>query len=184
MGGRAVRPGAAGPWSGRASAARFDEVRRSFVEAVHVAVAALAGPAATAVARLRDVRLRRLLRDEPELQAFIERELGPLLEVLRAYLETGCNRSLAAQVHHVSRPALYRRLESIQMLLDVDLDDWEQPASLYVALLAHEAQRAAGPEAARCGWTGRPVAVAGLRPRPWTARPRPVRPSLVAGPAG
>ena len=91
--------------------------------------------------------------------------------------------SLAAQVHPVSRPALYRRLESIQMLLDVDPDDWEQPASLYVALLAHEAQRAAGPEAARCGWTGRPVAVAGLRPRPWTARPRPVRPSLVAGPA-
>jgi purine catabolism regulator len=136
----------------------LDEVRRSFVEAVHVADAAVAGPPATAVARLRDVRLRglvRLLRDEPELQAFIERELGPLLEnapllaVLRTYLETGRNKSLAAQAHHVSRPALYRRLESIQTLLDVDLDDWEQLTSLYVALLAHEAQQAAGPEAAR-----------------------------------
>ncbi|TDU03380.1 purine catabolism regulator [Streptomyces sp. 846.5] len=136
----------------------LDEVRRSFVEAVHVADAAVAGPPATAVARLRDVRLRglvRLLRDEPELQAFIERELGPLLEnapllaVLRTYLETGRNKSLAAQTHHVSRPALYRRLESIQTLLDVDLDDWEQLTSLYVALLAHEAQQAAGPEAAR-----------------------------------
>ncbi|MFC5665259.1 PucR family transcriptional regulator [Kitasatospora misakiensis] len=135
----------------------LDEVRRSFVEAVHVADAALAGPAATAVARLRDVRLRglvRLLRDEPELQAFIERELGPLLEnapllaVLRTYLKSGRNKSLAAQVHHVSRPALYRRLESIQALLDVDLDDWEQLTSLYVALLAHEAQQAVGPEAA------------------------------------
>ncbi|MCQ4079383.1 PucR family transcriptional regulator [Streptomyces sp. RB6PN25] len=136
----------------------LDEVRRSFVEAVHVADAAVAGPPAAPVARLRDVRLRglvRLLRDEPQLQAFIERELGPLLEkrtllgVLRTYLETGRNKSLAAQAHHISRPALYRRLESIETLLGIDLDDWEQVASLYVALLAHQAQRAAGPESAQ-----------------------------------
>jgi purine catabolism regulator len=132
----------------------LDEIRRSFVEAVHVADAAVAGPPAAPVARLRDVRLRglvRLLRDEPELQAFIERELGPLLrspdllDVLRTYLDTGRNKSLAAQMHHVSRPALYRRLQSIESLLGTDLDDWEQLTSLYVALLAHEAQRAAGP---------------------------------------
>ncbi|GGO95673.1 PucR family transcriptional regulator [Wenjunlia tyrosinilytica] len=132
----------------------LDEVRRSFVEAVHVADAAVASPPAAPVARLRDVRLRgllRLLRDEPELQAFIERELGPLLQnrsllgVLRTYLETGRNKSLAAHVHHVSRPAFYRRLQSIESLLGIDLDDWEQLTSLYVALLAHEAQRAAGP---------------------------------------
>jgi len=128
----------------------LDEVRRSFVEAVHVADAAVAGPPAGPVARLRDVRLRglvRLLRDEPELQGFIERELGPLLgrpvllDVLRTYLRTGRNKSLAAQEHHVSRPALYRRLQSIEELLGVDLDDLEQLTSLYVALLAHDAQR-------------------------------------------
>lgn len=132
----------------------LDEVRRSFAEAVHVADAAVAGPPDAPVARLRDVRLRglvRLLRDEPELQAFIGRELGPLLgnpallEVLRTYLATGRNKSAAAQVHHVSRPALYRRLQSIESLLGIDLDDFEQLTSLYVALLAHEAQRAAGP---------------------------------------
>jgi purine catabolism regulator len=132
----------------------LDEIPRSFAEAVHVADAAVAGPPKAPVARLRDVRLRglvRLLRDEPELQAFIERELGPLLrkpsllDVLRTYLETGRNKSLAAQVSHVSRPAFYRRLESIETLLGIDLDDWEQLTSLYVALLAHEAQRAAGP---------------------------------------
>ncbi|MFF3948566.1 PucR family transcriptional regulator [Streptomyces sp. NPDC001902] len=136
----------------------LDEVRRSFVEAVHVADAAVAGPPGAPVARLRDVRLRglvRLLRDEPELQAFIGRELGPLLgnpallEVLRTYLATGRNKSAAAQVHHVSRPALYRRLQSIESLLGIDLDDWEQLTSLYVALLAHEAQRAAGPGSGR-----------------------------------
>ena len=128
----------------------LDEVRRSFLEAVHVADAALAGPASRPVARLRDVRLRglvRLLRDEPELQAFIGRELGPLLrrtellDVLRTYLRTGRNKSLAAQEQHVSRPAMYRRLQSIEALLGIDLDDLEQLTSLYVALLAHDAQR-------------------------------------------
>jgi purine catabolism regulator len=131
----------------------LDEVRRSFVEAVHVADAAVAEPPTAPVARLRDVRLRglvRLLRDEPELQAFIERELGPLFErqdllaVLRTYLRTGRNKSLAAQEHHVSRPALYRRLRSIEALLGIDLEDWDQLTSLYVAILAHEAQLTPG----------------------------------------
>ncbi|HEV2636737.1 MAG TPA: PucR family transcriptional regulator [Actinocrinis sp.] len=136
-----------------AACAVLDEVPRAFVEAVHVADAAVADPPAGPAARLRDVRLRglvRLLRDEPELQAFIERELGPLfehqelLDVLRTYLRTGRNKSLAAQEHHVSRPALYRRLRSIEALLGVDLEDWDQLTSLYVAILAYEAQRASG----------------------------------------
>jgi PucR family transcriptional regulator, purine catabolism regulatory protein len=132
----------------------LDEVRRSFVEAVHVADAAVAAPPDGPVARLGDVRLRglvRLLRDDPELQAFIERELGPLLEnpsllgVLRTYMETGRNKSLAAQALHVSRPTLYRRLQRIEALLGIDLEDWERLTSLYVALLAHEGQRGTGP---------------------------------------
>ena len=133
--------------------ATLDELPRSFAEAVHVADAAMADPPVGPVARLRDVRLRglvRLLRDEPELQAFIERELGPLfaerdlMDVLRSYLRTGRNKSLAAQEHHFSRPALYRRLRSIETLLGADLDDWDQLVSLYVALLAYDAQQASG----------------------------------------
>src|SRR5258708_15830200 len=87
------------------------------------------------------------LRDEPELQAFIERELGPLfehqqlLEVLRTYLRTGRNKSLAAQAHHVSPPAFYPRLRRIEALLGIDLEDWDHLTSLYVAILAYEAQR-------------------------------------------
>jgi purine catabolism regulator len=136
--------------------ATLNELPRAFAEAVHVADAAVADPPAGPVARLRDVRLRglvRLLRDEPELQAFIERELGPLfaeqdlLDVLRSYLRTGRNKSLAAQEHHFSRPALYRRLHSIETLLGVDLDDWDQLVSLYVALLAYDAQQASAPPA-------------------------------------
>jgi purine catabolism regulator len=143
--GRAAVVGAGSPCTD------LDELRHSFAEAGHVMDAALADPPASPVARLRDVRLRglvRLLRDEPALQSFIEREVGPLFEhphlfdVLRTYLRTGRNKSLAAQAHHISRPALYRRLRGIELLLGVDLDDWDQLTTLYVAILAYEAQHA------------------------------------------
>ncbi|GAA3150746.1 hypothetical protein GCM10017687_80470 [Streptomyces echinatus] len=64
-----------------------------------------------------------------------------LLNVLRTYLATGRNKSRTALLHHVSRPALYRRLEAIQTRLGVDLDDFEQAASVHIALLAHDAQQ-------------------------------------------
>ncbi|MFI1759333.1 PucR family transcriptional regulator [Streptomyces sp. NPDC020571] len=140
-----------------AAEARGDwaDVPAALREAQHVADAV--ADSATAldlppVVRLRDVHLRglvRLLRDDPHVQSFAERELdgllrGPdqdLLPVLRTYLATGRNKSRTAQLHHVSRPALYRRLEAIQGRLGVDLDDFEQAASVHIALLAHDAQQ-------------------------------------------
>ncbi|MFH8440166.1 PucR family transcriptional regulator [Streptomyces sp. NPDC018026] len=136
--------------------ADWTDVPAGLREAQHVADA-VADSAATAldlppVVRLRDIHLRglvRLLRDDPHVQSFAERELdgllrGPdqdLLPVLRTYLATGRNKSRTAQLHHVSRPALYRRLEAIQGRLGVDLDDFEQAASVHIALLAHDAQQ-------------------------------------------
>ncbi|AZM74591.1 PucR family transcriptional regulator [Streptomyces sp. KPB2] len=135
--------------------ADWTDVPAGLREAQHVADAV--ADSATAldlppVVRLRDIHLRglvRLLRDDPHVQSFAERELdgllrGPdqdLLPVLRTYLATGRNKSRTAQLHHVSRPALYRRLEAIQGLLGVDLDDFEQAASVHIALLAHDAQQ-------------------------------------------
>ncbi|WP_324788083.1 PucR family transcriptional regulator [Streptomyces sp. H51] len=136
----------------------WDDVPAGLREAQHVADAVADSAAALdlpAVVRLRDVHLRgliRLLRDDPHVQSFAERELdgllrGPeeeraaLLSVLRTYLATGRNKSRTAQLHHVSRPALYRRLEAIQGRLGVDLDDFEQAASVHIALLAHDAQQ-------------------------------------------
>jgi purine catabolism regulator len=126
-------------------------------EARHVADAVASGALdLPAVVRLKDVHLRgliRLLRDDPHVQSFAERELDgllcdsgsgsadDLLAVLRTYLATGRNKSRTAQLHHVSRPALYRRLEAIQGRLGVDLDDFEQAASVHIALLAHDAQQ-------------------------------------------
>ncbi|AZM59070.1 MULTISPECIES: PucR family transcriptional regulator [unclassified Streptomyces] len=133
----------------------FDDVPAGLREARHVADAVTDSAAALdlpPVVRLRDVHLRgliRLLRDDPQVQSFAERELDgllcdpaeDLLSVLRTYLATGRNKSRTAQLHHVSRPALYRRLEAIQTRLGVDLDDFEQAASVHIALLAHDAQQ-------------------------------------------
>ncbi|MER6526595.1 PucR family transcriptional regulator [Streptomyces sp. NPDC001508] len=133
----------------------WDEVPAGLHEAQRVADAVADSSAALdlpCVVRLRDVHLRgliRLLRDDPHVQSFAERELDgllcgtdqDLLNVLRTYLATGRNKSRTAQLHHVSRPALYRRLEAIQARLGVDLDDFEQAASVHIALLAHDAQQ-------------------------------------------
>jgi purine catabolism regulator len=133
----------------------WDDVPAGLREAQHVADAVADSSSALRlppVVRLRDVHLRgliRLLRDDPHVQSFAERELDgllgvagdDLLAVLRTYLATGRNKSRTAQLHHVSRPALYRRLEAIQGRLGVDLDDFEQAASVHIALLAHDAQQ-------------------------------------------
>ncbi|NNN37548.1 PucR family transcriptional regulator [Streptomyces sp. S3(2020)] len=133
----------------------WDDVPAGMREAQHVADAVASGILdLPAVVRLKDVHLRgliRLLRDDPQVQSFAERELDGLLcdtgsgdgllAVLRTYLATGRNKSRTAQLHHVSRPALYRRLEAIQGRLGVDLDDFEQAASVHIALLAHDAQQ-------------------------------------------
>ncbi|MFD8002267.1 PucR family transcriptional regulator [Streptomyces mirabilis] len=135
----------------------WDDVPGGLREALHVAEAAADAPAdqdQPVLVRLRDVHLRgliRLLRDDPNVQSFAERELdgllcgadaeSELLPVLRTYLATGRNKSRTAQLHHVSRPALYRRLEAIEARLGVDLDDFEQAASVHIALLAHDAQQ-------------------------------------------
>ncbi|MFJ4785270.1 PucR family transcriptional regulator [Streptomyces sp. NPDC088794] len=133
----------------------WDDVPAGLREAQHVADAVADHSAALdlpAVVRLKDVHLRglvRLLRDDPNVQSFAERELDgllcaadeDLLSVLRTYLATGRNKSRTAQLRHVSRPALYRRLEAIQGRLGVDLDDFEQAASVHIALLAHDAQQ-------------------------------------------
>jgi purine catabolism regulator len=132
------------------------DARRSLLEASQVADAAThLTPTATAGApflRLPDLRLRgllQLLRDDPRVQTYVERELGALLAhdaaagddlmgVLRAYLDAGRNKSSAAAALHLSRPAFYDRLARISSILGADLDDVETCVSLHVALLARQ----------------------------------------------
>lgn len=128
------------------------DARRSLLEAGQVADAAAGLPAPAAYLRLPDLRLRGLLqlvREDPRVQTFVERELGALLAhdadtgddltgTLRHYLAAGRNKSTAAAAAHLSRPAFYDRLARIERVLGADLDDVETCLSLHVALLARD----------------------------------------------
>jgi purine catabolism regulator len=130
-------------------------VQRSLLEADHVAAAAPAGGPQHFYYRLPDLRLRgllHLLRDDPRVQAFAERELGPLLvhddsagtqlmAALTAYLEAGGNKAEAAKEAHLARPTMYERIRQIEAVLGVDLEPAESRLSLHVALLALGAGR-------------------------------------------
>ncbi|MFI7576505.1 PucR family transcriptional regulator [Micromonospora sp. NPDC049497] len=132
------------------------EARRSLVEARQIADAARRDRRDLPIFRLPHVGLAgllHLLRDEPRVQTFVERELGALLAydaqhpreqllgTLRAYLDAGRNKSAAAAAAHLSRPAFYERLARIARILDVDLDSVEACLSLHVALEALDAIR-------------------------------------------
>jgi purine catabolism regulator len=136
------------------------DVQRSFLEAEQVAeVAARDGfgrdrsgqhPGGLPFYRLRDLRLRgllHLLRDDPRVHAFAERELGPLLRhdadsggqliaALTAHLEAGGNKAESAKQAHLARPTLYERLRRIEHILGVSLDSAQSRTSLHVAVLA------------------------------------------------
>jgi purine catabolism regulator len=125
----AATPGALAPHPARTPGA--DQPQRPFV-------------------RLADLRLRgllQLLRGDPRLQSFAEREIGGLLaydvshgtnltSVLAAFLEAGGNKAEAAKRAHLARPTLYERLRHIEHVLGVSLDSAQSRTSLHVALLA------------------------------------------------
>ena len=128
-----------------------------FRQATHVADVAAAMPATGERRwfRASHVRLRgllALLHDDPHLQGFVEAELGPLLEheartgaglldLLRQYVAAGGNKTRLAQATHRSRSALYKKLERLERILGVDLDEPMSLMSLGVAVTAHD-QRA------------------------------------------
>ncbi|GAA4986614.1 PucR family transcriptional regulator [Kineococcus glutinatus] len=133
----------------------------ALAEARHVAeVAAATGlPGRRPWYRSGDLRLRgllTLLREEPRLLSFAEAELGRLLahddasgggllDLLRLFLDCGGNKSELSRRSHLSRPALYARLATIERVLGVDLDDGESRTSLHVALLVRDVRAARAP---------------------------------------
>ena len=158
-----------------AVAGSIRDVRRSFLEATQVADVAAerpdgwgSGAGRPAFYRLADLRLRgllHLLRDDPRVQTFVERELGALLasepdtsllDVLAAYLAAGGNKAEAAKNSHLARPTFYERLRRIERILGTDLSSAESRTSLHVALLALEALS--------------PARSAGQASRIWSAR--------------
>ena len=87
------------------------------------------------------------LRDAPELDAFVDEQLGPLLaagsarhrallETLEAYLAAGGRKAQAARALHLERQSLYLRLRRIEELLGVSLDDEDVVLGLHLAVRA------------------------------------------------
>ena len=87
------------------------------------------------------------LRDAPELDAFVDEQLGPLLrdtgartrallETLEAYLAAGGRKAQAARTLHLERQSLYLRLRRIEELLGVSLDDEDAVLGLHLAIRA------------------------------------------------
>ncbi|BBY66909.1 PucR family transcriptional regulator [Mycolicibacterium helvum] len=119
-------------------------------EAGHVAEVAMSMPLrALPFHRASDVRLRGLLsliRTDPRVQAFAETELAGLLahrakhgdetfDLLRRFLNAGGNKAELARTLHMSRPTLYSRLDALERIVGLDLDDAESRTSLHVAML-------------------------------------------------
>ena len=87
------------------------------------------------------------LRDAPEVDAFVDEQLGPLLtdgsarsrallETLEAYLAAGGRKAQAARALHLERQSLYLRLRRIEELLGVSLEDEDAVLGLHLALRA------------------------------------------------
>ncbi|MFI8220537.1 PucR family transcriptional regulator [Streptomyces sp. NPDC085932] len=87
------------------------------------------------------------LREDPDLAAFVDRALGPLLEhdrrsrppllpTLTTYLAHAGRKAETARELHLNRQTLYNRLARIGELLGTDLDDPQTVLALSLALRA------------------------------------------------
>jgi purine catabolism regulator len=100
------------------------------------------------------------LRSSPELLAFTREQLGPLftdtdprsrelLRTLEAYLASSAHKADAARALHLTRQSLYLRLERIERLLGLDLEDPDVLLALHLALRAMRFTEALSPEERR-----------------------------------
>jgi PucR family transcriptional regulator, purine catabolism regulatory protein len=87
------------------------------------------------------------LDDERELAAFVEAQLGRLLDhdtrsrgellrTLRVLLESDGNKARTARLLHLERRSVYYRLQRIETLLDTSLDAYQARLSLGIAIRA------------------------------------------------
>lgn len=133
----------------------LDSVAHAFVEACQVAEAAHGLCNRKPFFEVSDIGLRGLLYmlgHDARVQAFIERSLGPILlyddghgtklfAAVVALLSHSGNKAAAAAESGVSRQAFYRRIQTAERVLNVDLASAETRTSLHAAVLAHEALR-------------------------------------------
>ena len=130
------------------------------------AAGAVMSARATAPSLWRDARQRSLadllysMRSSSELLAFARDQLGPLfdecdqrsrelLRTLEAYLASSGRKADTARTLHLTRQSLYLRLERLERLLGVDLEDPDVVLSLHLAVRALRLTQALSPEERR-----------------------------------
>jgi purine catabolism regulator len=102
------------------------------------------------------VELLYAIRTSPELLTFAREQLGVLFEerdqrerellrTLEVYLESGGRKAEAARLLHLERQSLYLRLQRVERLLGVDLDDPDTVLGLHLAVRALRLTQALGP---------------------------------------
>ncbi|WP_158241050.1 PucR family transcriptional regulator [Mycolicibacterium goodii] len=129
---------------------RLEHTFRTLIDA-RIVLAASDDDGARPWVTTADVHVRglvHLLRDDERLKLFTHRELGPLLSydaehgtslfhVLDVYLQTPGGKAAVAKALLLSRPVLYERLDKIERVLSVNLEDPHIRTSLHIALIAH-----------------------------------------------
>jgi purine catabolism regulator len=137
-------------------------VGRGLERAAAAALAAKATPPTC----WRDARRQTLidllyaLRGSPELLAFTREQLEPLfaerdprrrelLHTLEAFLESGAHKADSARALHITRQTLYLRLQRIEQLLGVELQDPDTRLGLHLALRAIRLTEALSPSERR-----------------------------------
>lgn len=130
------------------------------------AAAAAAAARASAPAPWSDARRMSLaellygLRRSPELLTFISEQLGALfvqgdahsqelLRTLESYLACSARKAQAARQLHLTRQSLYLRLERIERLLGVDLQDPDVTLALHLAIRAMRLTESLSPQERR-----------------------------------
>lgn len=116
------------------------------------------GPVVTssrALALERELTRGGLDANRERLSALVHHTLGPLLaweaahpsdlvRTLETHLRNGCSPTRTAALLHIGRQSLYQRLERIESLLGLDIDDPELLGELLTATCAHRVVRGTG----------------------------------------
>lgn len=130
-----------------AGATRWDGVGQGLRDAAESAAAAVAPAPWHDATRMALDRLLWRWRDQPDLAAYVERTLGPvlahdakrkhqLLPTLEALCLHGGRKAETARALHLNRQALYDRITRLEQVLDADLSDARTLLALHVALEA------------------------------------------------
>ncbi|MEV5956434.1 PucR family transcriptional regulator [Streptomyces sp. NPDC051987] len=159
--GHAVGPGGWLHWSETLRAARTTlELALTVPPAEPGAAEGPLVTSARALALERELTRGGVAANRDRLAALVQHTLGPLLaweaahpsdlvRTLEVHLRHGCSPTRTAALLHIGRQSLYQRLERIESLLDLEIDDPDLLGELLTAACAHRVVRGTGAARAR-----------------------------------